>query len=117
MNYTNIDSTRKMAATANNVMNTVEEGGLIHLTHEVDGWSMVCGGLASHEDGIACHGSNSAEWEVIIEHTAASLSCIVRSYVDGSRRTTWAIGTVMNVGIDAAMAHLTNYYCQQGAKS
>jgi len=113
MNDTELNSTSNMVSAAYNVLNIIENGGMRHLALSA-GWTAVNYSACRHENGwasLVVPGPTKATAEVIIEHNAARLSCIVRTYPDGQRRTTWAIGSDMNVGIDAAMAHLTNYYC------
>jgi len=116
MNNTTLNSCSNMVATASNIMDIVAVNGVREMTRELDGWHMVDGISASHQNGWVSIGEGKAQWEVIVEHTGAKLSCIVRLYADGSRRTTWAVGSNMNIGLEAAMAELTNYYCQKAAE-
>ena len=108
----NATNTAEMLAEANAVLDTIKRGGLQAIAEHHEGWRMKAAGYAGHELGYAGHGSELAEWEVIIEH-ASGVSVILRNYVSGKRIARFAIGSDENASRNRAAAELCNYYCRR----
>jgi hypothetical protein len=107
-----LNSTAGLLAFATAIMDTLIQGGMEAVTEAFPTIRKRGPGYLSNDQVYVGLGSNKAEWEVIVEHYSG-VSVLLRSYKDGKRIARWAIGSQENVGREAAMAALVNYYCQK----